>query len=86
MVIPVSGKNLFPSNISGLPTWYIVRLSEKGYQAPGDRTHIQVLVNPVLDYTHSFPFVFIISEIFAIKIESFVNISSSSLPSSNSLL
>ena len=46
MGIPVSGKNLFPSNISGLPTWYIVRLSEKGYQAPGDRTHIQVLVNP----------------------------------------
>ena len=37
---------MFPSNISGLPTWYIVRLSEKGYQAPGDRTHIQVLVNP----------------------------------------
>ena len=46
MGIPVSGKNLFPSNISGLPTWYIVRLSEQGYQAPGDRTHIQVLVNP----------------------------------------
>jgi len=46
MGIPVSGKNLFPSNISGLPTWYIVRLSEKGYQAPGDRTHIQILVNP----------------------------------------
>ena len=46
MGIPVSGKNLFPSNISGLPTWYIVRLSEQGYQAPGDRTHIQILVNP----------------------------------------
>ena len=46
MGVPVSGKNLFPSNISGLPTWYIVRLSDKGYQAPGDRTHIQVLVNP----------------------------------------
>ena len=45
MGVPVSGKNLFPSNISGLPTWYIVRLSEAGYQAPGDRTHIQVLVN-----------------------------------------
>ena len=38
MGVPVSGKNLFPSNISGLPTWYIVRLSDKGYQAPGDRT------------------------------------------------
>ena len=46
MGVPVSGKNLFPSNISGLPTWYIVRLSDRGYQAPGDRTHIQVLVNP----------------------------------------
>lgn len=45
MGVPVSGKNLFPSNISGLPTWYIVRLSDKGYQAPGDRTHIQILVN-----------------------------------------
>tara|TARA_B100000459_G_scaffold128258_1_gene81597 strand:- start:2292 stop:4079 length:1788 start_codon:yes stop_codon:yes gene_type:complete len=45
MGVPVSGKNLFPSNISGLPTWYIVRLSEQGYQAPGNRTHIQVLVN-----------------------------------------
>ena len=45
MGVPVSGKNLFPSNISGLPTWYIVRLSEQGYQAPGDRTHVQVLVN-----------------------------------------
>ena len=46
MGVPVSGKNMFPSNISGLPTWYIVRLSDNGYQAPGDRTHIQVLVNP----------------------------------------
>ena len=45
MGVPVSGKNLFPSNISGLPTWYIVRLSDRGYQAPGDRTHIQILVN-----------------------------------------
>jgi 2-oxoglutarate ferredoxin oxidoreductase subunit alpha len=45
MGVPVSGKNLFPSNISGQPTWYIVRVSEDGYQAPGDRTHIQVLMN-----------------------------------------
>ena len=40
-----SGKNLFPSNIAGLPTWYIVRVSDHGYQAPGDRTHIQVIMN-----------------------------------------
>ena len=46
MGVPVSGKNLFPSNISGLPTWYIVRVSDQAYQAPGDRIHIQVLVNP----------------------------------------
>lgn len=41
----VSGKNLFPSNISGLPTWYIIRVSDKGYQAPGDNTHIRVIMN-----------------------------------------
>jgi len=41
----VSGKNLFPSNIAGLPTWYIVRVSDYGYQAPGDETNIQVLMN-----------------------------------------
>ena len=46
MGVPVSGKNMFPSNISGLPTWYVVRLSDHGYQAPGNRVHIQVLVNP----------------------------------------
>ena len=42
-----SGKNLFPSNISGLPTWYIVRISDKKYQAPGDKTHIQILMNKI---------------------------------------
>jgi len=45
MGVPVSGKNLFPSNISGLPTWFIIRASDKGYQAPGDETNIQVLMN-----------------------------------------
>ncbi|MEC8736268.1 MAG: 2-oxoacid:acceptor oxidoreductase family protein, partial [Candidatus Thermoplasmatota archaeon] len=45
MGINISGKNLFPSNISGLPTWYILRISDHGYQAPGDVTNIQVLVN-----------------------------------------
>ena len=45
MGVPVSGKNLFPSNISGLPTWFIIRASERGYQAPGDETNIQVLMN-----------------------------------------
>ena len=45
MGVPVSGKNLFPSNISGLPTWFIIRASEEGYQAPGDTTDIQILMN-----------------------------------------
>ena len=45
MGIPVSGKNLFPSNISGVPTWFIIRVSDEGYQAPGDYTNIQVLMN-----------------------------------------
>jgi len=45
MGVPVSGKNLFPSNISGLPTWFIIRASDKGYQAPGDETNIQIIMN-----------------------------------------
>ena len=31
MGVPVSGKNLFPSNIAGLPTWYTIRASKDGY-------------------------------------------------------
>ena len=31
MGIPVNGKNLFPSNIKGLPTWYTIRASKDGY-------------------------------------------------------
>jgi len=31
MGVPVSPKNIFPSNIQGLPIWYEVRISEKGY-------------------------------------------------------
>jgi 2-oxoglutarate ferredoxin oxidoreductase subunit alpha len=45
MGVNVSGKNFFPSNISGLPTWYVIRVSEKGYQAPGDDVNIQILMN-----------------------------------------
>jgi 2-oxoglutarate ferredoxin oxidoreductase subunit alpha len=33
MGIPVSGKNLFPSNIQGLPTWYEIRVNKEGYTA-----------------------------------------------------
>ena len=40
MGIPVSGKNLFPSNIAGLPTWYTIRVSEQGYVARREGTEI----------------------------------------------
>lgn len=40
MGIPVVGKNLFPSNIQGLPTWYIIRLSKEGYLARKEGTDI----------------------------------------------
>jgi 2-oxoglutarate/2-oxoacid ferredoxin oxidoreductase subunit alpha len=46
MGIPVNGKNLFPSNISGLPTWYTIRLSSKGYIARRDDYHVLVAMNP----------------------------------------
>ncbi|HVO43538.1 MAG TPA: 2-oxoacid:acceptor oxidoreductase subunit alpha [Aggregatilineales bacterium] len=46
MGIPVNGKNLFPSNISGLPTWYTIRLSKDGYVARRDDYHVLVAMNP----------------------------------------
>ncbi len=46
MGIPVSPKNIFPSNIQGLPTWYEVRISEKGYLARRDGIDIMIAVNP----------------------------------------
>ncbi len=42
MGIPVTPKNIFPSNIQGLPTWYEIRISEKGYL--GRRAGIDLLV------------------------------------------
>jgi 2-oxoglutarate ferredoxin oxidoreductase subunit alpha len=45
MGIPVTGKNLFPSNIQGLPTWYIIRLSKDGYLARRETTEVQVCMN-----------------------------------------
>ncbi|MBI3951170.1 MAG: 2-oxoacid:acceptor oxidoreductase subunit alpha [Acidobacteria bacterium] len=42
MGVPVSGKNLFPSNIAGLPTWFTIRASKHGYT--GRRKEIDVLV------------------------------------------
>ncbi len=46
MGIPVSGKNLFPSNIQGLPTWYTIRLSKDGFVARRDEQEIVVAMNP----------------------------------------
>ena len=46
MGIPVSGKNLFPSNIQGLPTWYTIRVSKDGYLARSDSNEIVVAMNP----------------------------------------
>lgn len=46
MGIPVSPKNIFPSNIQGLPTWYEVRVSEKDYLGRRDGVDIMVCVNP----------------------------------------
>jgi 2-oxoglutarate ferredoxin oxidoreductase subunit alpha len=46
MGIPVTGKNIFPSNIQGLPTWYSIRLSEKGYLARVEKDDIVVSMNP----------------------------------------
>lgn len=45
MGIPVSGKNLFPSNIKGLPTWYTIRASRDGYVARSEVTEIAVTFN-----------------------------------------
>ena len=46
MGIPVTPKNIFPSNIQGLPTWYEVRISEKGYYGRRDGIDLMVCVNP----------------------------------------
>jgi 2-oxoglutarate/2-oxoacid ferredoxin oxidoreductase subunit alpha len=46
MGVPVSPKNIFPSNIQGLPTWYEVRVSEKGYLGRKDGVDFMVTTNP----------------------------------------
>lgn len=46
MGIPVSGKNLFPSNIQGLPTWYTIRISKDGFTARREESEIVVTLNP----------------------------------------
>jgi 2-oxoglutarate ferredoxin oxidoreductase subunit alpha len=46
MGVPVSGKNLFPSNIAGLPTWFIIRASKDGYVARKRAFEVLVSLNP----------------------------------------
>ena len=46
MGIPVTGKNIFPSNIQGLPTWYEVRVSGAGYTARPPAIDVMVAINP----------------------------------------
>ncbi|MGC9222740.1 MAG: 2-oxoacid:acceptor oxidoreductase subunit alpha [Terracidiphilus sp.] len=45
MGVPVSGKNLFPSNISGLPTWFTIRASKDGYVARKRQSEVLVALN-----------------------------------------
>ena len=45
MGIPVSGKNLFPSNIAGLPTWFTIRVNEHGWLAQRSRSDILIAMN-----------------------------------------
>jgi 2-oxoglutarate ferredoxin oxidoreductase subunit alpha len=45
MGIPISGKNLFPSNIQGLPTWYGIRVNHKGYISRSKHVDIMVAMN-----------------------------------------
>ena len=46
MGVPVSGKNVFPSNIQGLPTWYEIRVNADGYTARSPDFQIVVAMNP----------------------------------------
>ncbi|MGE3507540.1 MAG: 2-oxoacid:acceptor oxidoreductase subunit alpha [Vicinamibacterales bacterium] len=46
MGIPASGKNMFPSNIAGLPTWYTIRASQRGYIGRKKEVDFLVAMNP----------------------------------------
>jgi 2-oxoglutarate ferredoxin oxidoreductase subunit alpha len=46
MGVPVSGKNMFPSNIAGLPTWYTVRANKDGYIARKKEIDFLIAMNP----------------------------------------
>ena len=46
MGVPVTGKNVFPSNIQGLPTWYEIRVNRDGYTARTPHFDLMVAMNP----------------------------------------
>src|SRR5579871_1010228 len=46
MGVPVSGKNMFPSNIAGLPTWFTIRASKDGYIGRRKEVDFLVAMNP----------------------------------------
>lgn len=46
MGVPVSGKNLFPSNIAGLPTWFTIRANKDGWIARAEEVDVMVVMNP----------------------------------------
>jgi 2-oxoglutarate ferredoxin oxidoreductase subunit alpha len=46
MGVPVSGKNLFPSNIAGLPTWFTIRANKRGYTARKAEVDFAIALNP----------------------------------------
>ena len=46
MGLAASAKNLFPSNIAGLPTWYQIRVSPHGYQGRRENWQVLIALNP----------------------------------------
>ena len=46
MGVPVAARNIFPSNIQGLPTWYEVRVTEAGHQGRRGGVDMMVAMNP----------------------------------------
>ena len=46
MGVPVVGKNIFPSNIQGLPTWYEIRVTGDGYSGRDGNVHLAIAMNP----------------------------------------
>lgn len=68
MGLQVGGKNLFPSNIQGLPTWFTIRVNEQGFTARKKMADIVVAMNPAtaaedIKMVHTCGFVFLNSDI-----------------------